>query len=277
MGGVISKQAKGEIMDNRLKYYFKEELIGQKFGDLVVLSQGDDKIYSNGKFARTIRCVCTCGYCNEEIRDVVARRLLTKKISGCGRKQHVELFKKMRENKYDITGEFGIGYTKNGHKFIFDLEDYEKIRPYKWNMSNEFDYPKTNAFKDGVKTTLKIHKLITGTDSTKIVDHANRLKYDNRKENLRIADCQQNIMNRVNGKNKYIGVHPTKFGTYRAYLMITLNGEKNTFRKTFKTEEEALVFRLSLEARFFKEFSPQRDLFEKYNIKIDSLLEVNND
>lgn len=30
-----------------------------------------------------------------------------------------------KENQYDLTGEYGICYTKYGN-FIFDLEDYEK-------------------------------------------------------------------------------------------------------------------------------------------------------
>ena len=56
-----------------------------------------------------------------------------KKINRCK-----ELFSKT--NKYDLSGEYGIGYDSNGQKFYFDLEDYDKIKNYCWyedcNKSN---------------------------------------------------------------------------------------------------------------------------------------------
>ena len=33
---------------------------------------------------------------------------------------------------YDLTGDYGIGYTKEGDEFWFDKEDYEKIKKYIW-------------------------------------------------------------------------------------------------------------------------------------------------
>lgn len=30
-------------------------------------------------------------------------------------------------NKYDLSGEYGIGYTSKGEEFYFDLEDYKKM------------------------------------------------------------------------------------------------------------------------------------------------------
>ena len=34
-------------------------------------------------------------------------------------------------NRYDLSGEYGIGWTTNtNHVFYFDLEDYEKIKDY---------------------------------------------------------------------------------------------------------------------------------------------------
>ena len=36
-----------------------------------------------------------------------------------------------KENIYDLSGEFGIGYcTNTGSPFYFDLEDYNKIKNY---------------------------------------------------------------------------------------------------------------------------------------------------
>ena len=41
-----------------------------------------------------------------------------------------------RHNKYDLSGEYGIGYTSKGEEFYFDLEDYDKIYPYCWVVSS---------------------------------------------------------------------------------------------------------------------------------------------
>lgn len=35
---------------------------------------------------------------------------------------------KHKTNTYDLTGEYGIGYTSSGDEFWFDLEDYDKIK-----------------------------------------------------------------------------------------------------------------------------------------------------
>ena len=41
-------------------------------------------------------------------------------------------FKKRKSNRFDISGQFGVGYTSKGEKFYFDLEDYDKIKDYYW-------------------------------------------------------------------------------------------------------------------------------------------------
>ena len=45
---------------------------------------------------------------------------------------NIEVKKIKKYNTYDLSGEYGIGYTTKGEKFLFDLEDYEKIKDYCW-------------------------------------------------------------------------------------------------------------------------------------------------
>ena len=40
-------------------------------------------------------------------------------------------------NTYDLSGDYGIGYTEEGNEFSFDLEDYDKIKNYYWNIDNK--------------------------------------------------------------------------------------------------------------------------------------------
>ena len=35
---------------------------------------------------------------------------------------------KITSNVYDLSGEYGIGYTAKGEKFLFDKDDFEKIK-----------------------------------------------------------------------------------------------------------------------------------------------------
>ena len=40
------------------------------------------------------------------------------------------------ENIYDLSNEYGIGYTSNTKEpFYFDLEDYDKVKEYCWSAN----------------------------------------------------------------------------------------------------------------------------------------------
>ena len=55
-------------------------------------------------------------------------------------------------NKYNIGGEFGIGYTSKGEEFYFDLDDYDKIKDYCWYL-NENKYLVTNSNNTIIRMT----------------------------------------------------------------------------------------------------------------------------
>jgi len=71
-------------------------------------------------------------------------------------------------------------------------------------------------------------------DTTEQIDHINRIRDDNRVENLRIVNNQENQFN-----TKHKGLYKKENGTYKAYIGI--NGKQ--FSKTFKTEAEAINWR----------------------------------
>ena len=43
-----------------------------------------------------------------------------------------------QQNVYDLSGEYGIGYTLKGEEFYFDLEDYDKIKDYCWHINKKY-------------------------------------------------------------------------------------------------------------------------------------------
>ncbi len=89
---------------------------------------------------------------------------------------------------------------------IIDADDVEKVSGMRWyKTSHGYCASKT-------KSIVYLHRLIVEGGE---IDHANRNKLDNRKENLRPCSQSQNIANqnaRKTSKTGVKGVHPFKGG-----------------------------------------------------------------
>lgn len=191
-----------------------KDLTGQVFGRLTVLYQAPCRKTSGGSSKVVWHCRCSCG--NEV--NVDARQLLSGDTKSCGcynrdvareRMKNMDHYWNAQRNKiyskkyceYDLTSEnYGIGWTSATHsKFIFDKEDYDKIKNYCWNL-NDLEY--ICSHEEDTHKTLFMHRVILGlwTNDDKWkdlqVDHINHNVWDNRKINLRIVDCPQNVWNR---------------------------------------------------------------------------------
>jgi len=86
-----------------------------------------------------------------------------------------------------------------GHKVQVDEEDLQLIAPYKWYLRN--GYAATAVHRKGSSKTdknrtinIQMHRLIMG-DPEYQVDHVNRVRLDNRRQNLRLATHKQNTWN----------------------------------------------------------------------------------
>lgn len=117
------------------------DLTGLKIGQLTVLKLNDNSKNILQLKNKKWDCICTCGK-TKTISDTLLRY---KEIISCGcfasneiKKRNSKRLKKY--NIYNLTGEYGIGYTSNTNKeFYFDIEDYDKIKNYCWY---EFDNKK---------------------------------------------------------------------------------------------------------------------------------------
>ena len=220
------------------------DLRNQRFGRLLVLSKYDVV----GKGETRWLCRCDCG--NE---CVVSRGgLKGGKTQSCGclqRERTSEI--KRKYNTYDLSGEYGIGYTSKGEEFYFDLEDYDKIKDYCWCF-NDQDYIVAHN-KSG--NNIRLHRLILNiNDKDIIIDHKNRRKNDNRKSNLRIATKSENAMNRptdIRSTTGYKGVH--KVGN-KYTANIGLNNE-TIYLGIFDSMEDAAECRYRNEKEIFGEFA----------------------
>ncbi|UUT18437.1 AP2 domain-containing protein [Bacillus velezensis] len=97
-----------------------------------------------------------------------------------------------------------------GHLFFVDEDDFAMMSKYRWfKDSKGYAIANTPRIK-GKKTTVKMHRLITGAKIGEVVDHINGDPADNRKINLRITTQSQNTKNvttrRRNNASGYKGV-----------------------------------------------------------------------
>ena len=178
----------------------------------------------------------------------------------------------MMKNKYNLTGDIGIGYTYNtNQEFYFDLEDYDKIKEYCWSIwhRKENDYSTLCAkktLKPNVYRNVYMARVILNiTDKNIIVDHIDRNPLNNCKDNLRICNLSINSKNTSKPRNstcKFMGVSFEK-GKYCARIG---HNKKKIHLGRFDNLEDAIIARLKAEKKYCGEFAPQRHLFEKYNI-----------
>lgn len=112
-----------------------------------------------------------------------------------------------------------IIYGTKGEEIFVSDEDYPLLSRHKWNV-NMHGYARTSIGN----VSVLMHKLIQPTPPGYVVDHINRNKLDNRRENLRVLHHSQNDFNQGKPRNNtsgYIGVMYRKDrGNYYAQISI---------------------------------------------------------
>ena len=225
----------------------KEDFTGRVFNRLTVIKE-------NGKTkSGDILWLCQCNCENKTLLNITASNLRRKHTQSCGCLQKENLSKaKKKYNTYDLSGEYGIGYTNKGEEFYFDLEDYDKIKDYCWYYSKN-GYVISNKNDN----TIYLHRLILNLNITPFNgDHKIGRKKDNRKKYLRECTQSQNSMNKEIQSNNTSGVVGVNYfkpnNKWRAY--ITLNG-KQIHLGYFNNKEDAIEVRKQAEEEYFGEFS----------------------
>ena len=214
-----------------------KEKIGSSYGSLTIVRQCEN---INGAIA--YECLCDCG----RTRKVIGSYLRNGRITSCGHERPFRL-----ENEYDLSGEYGICYMGNRRAFfLFDIEDYEKIKDYHWFVSH-YGY----AYCSKNNKSYKAHRIIMDCPDGLEVDHINHDTLDNRKSNLRICSHGNNMKNmpKRNSQSGITGVtHNKKYG----YWIARIGLNKTTKHLgCFKNKEDAISARKQAEIEYFGEFA----------------------
>lgn len=235
------------------------DLSGHKFGRLTAIKKIDD-YYRDGKSKTMWLCRCDCG--NENV--IVSRCDLQNgktKSCGCYRRETIRNTGKQNKktNIYDLTGEYGIGYTSNGEKFYFDIEDYDKIKNYSWFINSHGYVRATDSI---THKSIDLHRLIMGTQDDEFatgirVDHIKtENRTDNRKCNLRIVQQFQNNQNHKLRITNTSGVTGVCYNISKNKWEARIGLKNHKYHLgTFDKFEDATAARKEAEEKYFGEYS----------------------
>jgi hypothetical protein len=191
----------------------------------------------NGKFEAYIKTNGKSKYLgtfNDSISAGKAYELAKEKKD----KKNLEL-----NNSLEITrNSEGIAVIKssNSDNLILVNDDlWHVLNKYSWSTNNKGYY----TAKINNKKYLMHRYILNAQITDKMIDHINRNKLDNRRENLRFVSFDINSHNVTKHKNckcKYIGVTSVKFVRTRYHAYITHNRKRYNLG-TFDTEKEAAL------------------------------------
>ena len=235
----------------------KNDLTGQTFGQWTVICQVEDFVGKDGRHYAQWLCECSCE--KKTRKNVVGKYLTSGDSTSCGcSRRHMYNKNGKPTNTYDLSKEYGIGFTSKGDKFWFDLEDYEIIKNYCWHYNSEGYLIATDG---NTGKTISLHRLVMRVSDKHLdVDHKahpprNEHKVDNRKENLRIVEHCQNTQNRSLSSNNTSGTT----GVYKHkkrdkwVARIRVRGRSIELGE-FVLKEDAIKARKLAEIKYFQEY-----------------------
>lgn len=216
------------------------DLVGNKYGKLTVLKRLENDKNNKSRWL----CQCDCG--NECISYGSDLKRGHTKSCGCYKPD----LKKY--NTYDLSGNYGVGYTSKGQEFYFDLEDYNKIKDYCWSINGN-GYV---IYCSGGNVVI-FHRLVMNCPEDKDVDHihGSKTNNDNRKSNLRICSHHKNTMNRKYSANTSgcVGVcFDKRKNKWLARIKVNY---KDIYLGYYKDFDEAVKVRKEAEEKYFGEYS----------------------
>ena len=234
-----------------------KDLTGMIVNDLTVIKREKDEFQSNGKRRTMWGCLC------QHNHYVIARGdslktgkyvcPLCRKERQLQKSQEKKIKPTNQYNTYILSGEYGIGYTSKGDKFLFDLEDYELIKKYVWVKDKRYFYAKIT----GTNKRIALHRLIMGFPDEE-VDHKNGRgsEFDNRKSNLRIATQIENCQNKSKLSNNTSGHKGVSWDKSKQkwVAQIGYHNKRITLGR-FNNIEDAIECRNNAERKLFGEFA----------------------
>lgn len=233
----------------------KKDLTGQKFGRLTVIERAKDYVSPKGQIQAQWLCECDCD--NKTRLIVRGCNLNSKNTMSCGCfREETSSKNNKKYNTYDLSGDYGIGYTSKREEFYFDLEDYDKIKNYCWYIDAS-GYVITDIRTNESRKTIGMHRFVTDCPVDLIPDHihGNKTRHDNRKSNLRIVTRNQNNMNKTKQSNNTSGTTGVYWNDNWNKWVAQIVVNKQNYQSGFDSFDDAVKQRKEWENIYFGEFS----------------------
>lgn len=170
-------------------------------------------------------------------------------------------------SRIELLDTYGIFRVKET-EFLFDLDDLPLIKGRDSWYCDKDGYLVSSYYFNGERRFIRFHRIVMNATPEQVVDHINRNKADNRKANLRCCKRAENDRNR----NLYItntsGVSGVYFDKQRNKWVASITLERQKiYIGRFAVKEDAIRARLDKEMELYKEFAPQRSLWEVMNLQ----------
>jgi hypothetical protein len=146
----------------------------------------------------------------------------------------------------------------HGKYTIVDDDDFDNLNQYKWHVHTKGYAVRHGKSDDGLGRTIRMHREILCAPEGLQVDHINRDKLDNRKNNLRLCNNSQNHMNknvRVDNSSGHPGVSWSKISN-KWHVYLNIDGVRKNLG-FYSDIKRAIAARVKAEKKFYKEFSPK--------------------
>ena len=216
------------------------DLTGKKFGRLTVIEQAESYVEPSGRKYIMYRCKCQCG--NECV--VRGTNLSNGHTTSCGCYQREvradPLSSRSLPNKYYTEDGHGVCLASNtGEKILFDLDDFQKIKDYRWYITrpNQRDYKNVTGNVNGKLWLMHRYLMQDQLSDGVFIDHINRNALDNRRSNLRLCTIRENSCN-LKPKNR-LGVKGICFITRNKFEVKIQDVDKRLHLGVFDTMKEA--------------------------------------
>ena len=245
---------------------------------LTVIQRDEDHIQPNGHHKAQWLCKCSCE--KQTVFVVLGESIRRGHTLSCGCVQQERSSDVMKEVvaatrkdtafnrreycRYEIDGEKVTGWTNNNNEpFYFNLEFFDKVKDICWNDVNVNGLKRLTGRDRKSGKMVFFHQYI----GYKNYDHADRNELNNLLNNLRPATRTQNAQNKSRQKNNTSGVSGVGWNkSKQKWVAYIRDHGKQLCLGSFVDKEDAIRARLLAEKEIFKEFAPQQDLYEKYNI-----------
>lgn len=132
------------------------------------------------------------------------------------------------------------GKVAKGRVALVDDDDFALLNNLNWWCDSN-GYAKTKIWKDGELKQIPMHRFLLESPIG-IVDHVNRNRLDNRRENLRVSDRSGNAWNKKKmptSPHKYKGVGIERRGKKLRYKARVAVYNERISLGAYSTEEEA--------------------------------------